>query len=106
MTPEAETLEDQERVRAQARRLHWLIGLRWIALTGIALAGTVTQFVGYASFELDKGWLLAPPVLAYNVLFLLWLRRTEHIGAGSKTAPGPGAPGAHPALAGLSPGGV
>jgi methyl-accepting chemotaxis protein len=69
--------ESWARVRGQMERLRWLIVLRWAGVIGVAIIGTISQSVGYASFFLDMGWLVAPPTILYNVIFMLWLRRAR-----------------------------
>jgi methyl-accepting chemotaxis protein len=58
-------------------RLSWLVALRWTGIIGVAIIGTISQLAGYASFFLDMGWLVAPPTIIYNAIFMLWLRRTR-----------------------------
>jgi methyl-accepting chemotaxis protein len=73
---EQATWQGREKVRGQIERLYWLIVLRWVGLAGVAAMGVLTQIAGYARF-IFYGWLLAPLGIGYNVLFLVWLRRTE-----------------------------
>ncbi len=76
MLPEIERLEQADRVESLLDRLGWVIRLRWVGLLVIALVGLVPQATGYARFELDYGWWVAPPTILYNLLFWLWCRAT------------------------------
>jgi methyl-accepting chemotaxis protein len=73
---EQATWQGREKVRGQIERLYWLIVLRWVGLAGVAAMGVLTQVAGYARFVF-YGWILAPLGIGYNVLFLVWLQRTE-----------------------------
>jgi hypothetical protein len=69
-------IQASEYLQVRAERLSWIIGLRWLSMAGIALAGTIVQLTGYASFAFDVGWMLAPPVIVVNLFFFYLLRWT------------------------------
>lgn len=66
--------QPDERLLSRAARLRWIINLRWLAVLGVAAAGTSVQLSGYAVFSFI-GWVLAPPMIIGNLLFWFWLRR-------------------------------
>jgi methyl-accepting chemotaxis protein len=66
-----------ERLQTRAERLQWMIGLRWLAVLGVALAGASLQLTGYARLWFNWGYLLAPPMILANLLFLWWIRRVK-----------------------------
>ena len=66
-----------EYLQVRAERLGWIIGLRWWAVIGIAIAAVSTQITGYATFSQFMGWFIAPPAILVNLLFLYLLRRTR-----------------------------
>lgn len=69
-------IQDSEYLQVRAERLNWVIGVRWLSMLGIAIAGTSVQLTGYALFSLDVGWVLALPVIIVNLFFMYLLRRT------------------------------